>query len=91
MYCTALSRPPVLSTGIGRYSVIILDEAHERTLHTDVLLGVVKLSQRQREAQGKRKLRIIVMSATLEAAEFSAYLDGAKILYIQGRLFPVEV
>ena len=71
---------------LTRYSTIILDEAHERTLATDVLMGLLK------EVVVRRPdLKLIIMSATLDAQKFQRYFNDAPLLAVPGRTFPVEI
>ncbi|CAF0887126.1 unnamed protein product [Adineta ricciae] len=71
---------------LASYSVLIVDEAHERTLHTDVLFGLVKDIARFRP-----KLKLLISSATLDADKFSRFFDDAPIFRIPGRRFPVDI
>ena len=70
---------------LNSYKVLIIDEAHERTLHTDILFGLVKDI-----AKYRKDLKILISSATLDAEKFSAYFDDAPIFRIPGRRYPVE-
>ncbi|XP_044286350.1 ATP-dependent RNA helicase DHX33 [Varanus komodoensis] len=74
-----------------KYSVVILDEAHERTIHTDVLFGVVKAAQKKRKELGRAPLKVIVMSATMDVDLFSQYFNGAPVLYLEGRQHPIQI
>jgi pre-mRNA-splicing factor ATP-dependent RNA helicase DHX16 len=65
---------------------MIIDEAHERTLHTDILFGLVKDIARFRP-----DLKLLISSATLDAQKFSEFFDEAPIFRIPGRRFPVDI
>ena len=71
---------------LNRYEALIIDEAHERSLNIDFLLGYLKGLLRRRP-----DLKLIVTSATIDVEKFSAHFDDAPIMRISGRTFPVEI
>ena len=71
---------------LNAYDTIIIDEAHERSLNIDFLLGYLKQLLPKRP-----DLKVIVTSATIDAERFSQHFDGAPVIEVSGRLYPVEV
>jgi ATP-dependent helicase HrpA len=70
---------------LRQYDTILIDEAHERSLNIDFLLGYLKQLLPKR-----RDLKVIVTSATLDAERFSKHFEGAPVIEVSGRLFPIE-
>lgn len=122
MFSSYTCREALLDPVLSRYSILIVDEAHERTVHTDVLLGLLKDVQKARlklinerdtnyknqsnslkddslnpnalkQYQGRKlsPLKLIVMSASLDARVFSDYFGGAKAVHVEGRQHPVDI
>lgn len=81
-----LLREATMDPCLNKYNVVVIDEAHERTLETDVLFGLLKQTHRKRP-----DLKILIMSATLDVAKFSDFFDECPIFEIPGRTYPVQV
>lgn len=77
-----LSSDPTLS----QYSVVVVDEVHERHIHGDFLLGLLRGL-----LQARADLKLVLMSATINISLFAGYFTGAPVIQIPGRLFPIEV
>jgi len=71
---------------LRQYDSIIIDEAHERSLNIDFLLGYVK-----QLAARRRDLKVVITSATIDAERFSKHFDDAPVIEVSGRLYPVDV
>src|SRR5215468_381110 len=82
-----LTRRLLSDPSLDRVGCVVLDEFHERHLEGDLALALLRRLQRTR----RRDLKLVVMSATLDAAPIAAYLGDARILRSEGRQYPLEI
>ena len=75
---------------LGQYDTLILDEAHERSLNIDFLLGYLK-QLLQGKTNARPDLKLIITSATIDAGRFSKHFNDAPVIEVSGRMFPVEL
>ena len=78
-----LIREALIDPNFSQYSVIIIDEAHERSVNTDLLLGMIKRTLKN------TNLKLIIMSATLQAGQFATFFNTENVLRVKGRSHPV--
>ncbi|CAC9538856.1 ATP-dependent RNA helicase-like protein [Leishmania infantum JPCM5] len=81
-----LLREAFTDSDLQKYSVVVVDEAHERTIDTDVVLGLLKRLLTRRPL-----FRLVVMSATLDVAKIQSYFPGAPLVHVSGRMHDVDV
>ena len=82
-----LTRRLISDAALDRVDAVVLDEFHERHLETDLALALLRRLQQS----SRPDLRLIVMSATLDAAPIARFLDGCPVLRSEGRLFPLDI
>ena len=92
MFCTTgiLLRQMASNPTLEGISHVLIDEVHERTMQSDFLLALVRAVAKRRNASRERPLKVVLMSATMDATLFSRYLGGCRILAAPGRAFEVK-
>jgi ATP-dependent helicase HrpB len=76
---------------LSEFRTVVLDEFHERSIHADVAIALARQAWRARASSAGDDLRLVVMSATIDAAAVSAFLDDCPVIEVPGRLHPLEI